>query len=188
MISSISSAPISTAAYTVTTTPTRGSSVSGSAQHTATKPDGAQAETAARTRELRVIDRRVRAHEAAHLAAAGALAQSGANFTMVRGPDGRSYAVSGEVSINVSPGRTPEETLAKAQQIRAAALAPARPSTQDFAVAAQAAQMAQQAQQKTTARGASEAITERDTHERIANALADFETREPTGTQIDLFS
>ncbi|WP_156776958.1 putative metalloprotease CJM1_0395 family protein [Nitrococcus mobilis] len=182
MISTISSTPIPTTAYTAT--PTRGNSV----QHTATERDAAQTETAARIRELRATDRRVRAHEAAHLAAAGALARSGANFTMVRGPDGRSYAVGGEVSLDVSPGRSPEETLAKAQQIRAAALAPADPSTQDFAVAAQAAQMAQQAQQEATAGGASETITERGTHEKIASALADFETREPAGTRIDLFS
>jgi len=50
--------------------------------------------------------------------------------------------VAGEVGIDTSKGRTPEETLARAQQIRAAALAPADPSGQDRAVAAAASQMA----------------------------------------------
>jgi len=58
------------------------------------------------------------------------------------------YAVGGEVQIDVSPGRTPEETVRKADQIRRAALAPADPSAQDYRVAAQAAQMMAQAQQE----------------------------------------
>jgi hypothetical protein len=89
---------------------------------------------------LAETDRQVRAHEAAHQAAAGGLGGA-ATFTYKTGPDGRSYAVGGEVPIDMSPGRTPEETLARARQVRAAALAPADPSGQDLAVAAQATQM-----------------------------------------------
>ena len=96
---------------------------------------------------LKAIDRQVRAHEAAHLAAAGGLAQGGANFTYTRGPDGKNYAVGGEVAIDTSPvPGDPAATLAKAQQIQAAALAPSDPSPQDHAVAAAAAAMAAQAQ------------------------------------------
>lgn len=87
-------------------------------------------------------DKEVRAHEQAHLSAAGGLATSGASYTYETGPDGRRYAVGGEVSIDVSPGRTPEDTLARAQQIQAAALAPADPSGADRQIAAQAARMA----------------------------------------------
>lgn len=61
------------------------------------------------------------------------------------------YAVGGEVSLDVSPGRTPEETLRRARQISAAALAPAEPSGQDLAVAARAAQMARQAEAELAA-------------------------------------
>ncbi|QID19784.1 hypothetical protein G3580_09275 [Nitrogeniibacter mangrovi] len=108
--------------------------------------------------ELAATDRRVRAHEAAHLAAAGGLAQGGANFQTERGPNGKLYAVAGEVSIDLSPGRTPEETLSRAEQVRRAALAPADPSAQDYRVAAQAAQMMAEAQrelitQRTDAQG-----------------------------------
>lgn len=98
--------------------------------------------------ELARIDRVVRTHEQAHLAAAGGLATSGATYGYRRGPDGVQYAVSGEVSIDMSPGRTPQETIAKAERIQAAAVAPADPSPQDRAVAGSAAKMKMQAQQQ----------------------------------------
>lgn len=91
--------------------------------------------------KLKARDREVRAHEMAHLAAAGGLANSGASFTYERGPDGVSYAIGGEVKIDTSKGSSPEDTMRRAQIIRAAALAPAEPSGQDRAVAAKAAQM-----------------------------------------------
>ncbi len=99
-------------------------------------------------RKLRARDAEVRSHEAAHLAAAGSLAGGGASFTLQTGPDGRIYAVGGEVSIDTSKGRTPEETIAKANQIRAAALAPAAPSGQDLKVAAAASRMESAAMQE----------------------------------------
>ncbi|MDR2015563.1 MAG: hypothetical protein LBP99_08110 [Azoarcus sp.] len=98
-----------------------------------------------RVEELKSTDRAVRAHEAAHMAAGGSLVTSGASFSYETGPDGQRYAVAGEVGIDTSKGRTPEETLTRAQQIRAAALAPADPSGQDRAVAAAASQMATEA-------------------------------------------
>jgi hypothetical protein len=53
------------------------------------------------------------------------------------------------VSIDTSPvAGNPEATIRKAQQIRAAANAPANPSGQDRAVAAQASQMEQAAHQE----------------------------------------
>jgi len=90
--------------------------------------------------QLSARDREVRDHENAHRAAGGALAGS-ASYTYATGPDGRSYAVGGEVPIDVSPGKTPRETIERAQQVRAAALAPKQPSGQDVAVAASASSM-----------------------------------------------
>lgn len=92
--------------------------------------------------ELKERDREVRAHEMAHVAAGAGLVTRGASYTYQTGPDGQRYAIGGEVGIDTSPGRTPEETLAKAERIRAAALAPAEPSGQDRQVAAQASRMA----------------------------------------------
>lgn len=92
--------------------------------------------------ELRQRDAEVRAHEQAHIAAGGPHVRGGANYTYQTGPDGRQYAVGGEVSIDTSavPGN-PELTEQKAQTVRRAALAPANPSAQDLKVAASASQM-----------------------------------------------
>lgn len=87
---------------------------------------------------LKKVDAEVRAHEQAHMAAAGGLVKGGASFSYKRGPDGQNYAVAGEVQIDTSRGATPEETLAKMMRVRAAALAPASPSPQDRKVAAAA--------------------------------------------------
>lgn len=91
--------------------------------------------------ELKQRDAEVRSHEQAHMAAAGNLAMGGPNYVFQTGPDGRQYAIGGDVKIDTSPGRTPEESARKAQQIRAAALAPADPSAQDLKVAAAASNM-----------------------------------------------
>jgi membrane protein involved in colicin uptake len=93
-------------------------------------------------RVLQLRDREVRAHEAAHAAAGGAYAGS-PKYTFERGPDGRTYATGGAVSIDISPiPGDPQATLQKAQQVRAAALAPAEPSGQDMKVAQKAQAMA----------------------------------------------
>src|SRR5262249_13045226 len=97
---------------------------------------------------LQARDREVREHEQAHLSAAAGIAISGPSYDYQVGPDGKNYAVGGEVRIDVSPARTPEETLTKAQQIERAALAPKDPSGPDRAVAAEADQMAEEAQAK----------------------------------------
>lgn len=96
--------------------------------------------------KLKIRDREVRAHELAHVSAGGQHITSGASFSFETGPDGRQYAVSGEVGIDTSavPG-DPAATLQKSQQVIRAALAPANPSAQDRRVASQAAVVAQQA-------------------------------------------
>ena len=96
--------------------------------------------------ELKARDREVRAHEAAHQAVGGQYA-GGMSFTYQRGPDGAQYAVGGEVSIDISPvSGNPQATIEKMRVVRAAAMAPAEPSGQDRAVAAQAMQVLLQAQ------------------------------------------
>ena len=96
--------------------------------------------------ELKQRDSDVRAHEAAHLGAAGGIAMSGASFEYQSGPDGIQYAIGGEVNIDTSPvPGDPAATLRKADTIRRAALAPAQPSGPDMQVAASATVMATQA-------------------------------------------
>lgn len=100
---------------------------------------------AAELQKLSSRDQQVRAHEAAHAAVGGRYAGS-PNFTCQRGPNGKAYAVKGEVNISTSPIHgNPEATLEKAETIRRAAMAPANPSAQDRSVAAKAAQMAAEA-------------------------------------------
>ncbi|MFK8042340.1 putative metalloprotease CJM1_0395 family protein [Congregibacter sp.] len=96
-------------------------------------------------RELADRDREVRAHEQAHASVGGRYA-SAPSYTYQRGPNGQQYAVAGEVSIDVSPvPNDPQATIEKARIVRRAALAPAQPSSQDRAVAAEATALEQQA-------------------------------------------
>ncbi len=98
--------------------------------------------------DLKQRDTEVRQHEQAHVAAGAGLTQGGPSFSYTTGPDGNRYATGGEVSIDTSEANTPEQTVRKMQTIRAAALAPANPSTQDRRVAAAAAQKSTEAMQE----------------------------------------
>lgn len=146
----------------------RGGATAGIATRDAPKPDAAEASSEAKGEEgagdptaprdttgepltkeeqeqvedLRARDREVRQHEQAHKAAAGQYATSGPTYSFQQGPDGRRYAVGGEVGIDTSEAQTPEATIRKMQQVRRAALAPAEPSAQDRRVAAAASQKA----------------------------------------------
>jgi hypothetical protein len=94
--------------------------------------------------KLKSRDSAVRAHEMAHVSAAGGLAGAPV-YSYQTGPDGKRYAIGGSVSIDTSAESSPEDTIAKAQRIRSAALAPADPSAADRAVASRAARMESQA-------------------------------------------
>ena len=97
-------------------------------------------------RLLRERDREIRAHEEAHRRAAGPHARGGPSYEYEVGPDGNRYAVDGKVQIDTSAiPDDPQATIRKMQQVRQAALAPAEPSAQDRAVAAQTMATEQQA-------------------------------------------
>lgn len=112
--------------------------------------------------KLKQIDSKVRAHEQAHISVGAGLIRGGPTFSYETGPDQKRYAVAGEVSIDTTPGRTPEETIPKAQHIRATALAPAEPSAQDHSVAAQAGQLELQAKLALAAQRQEESDTASD--------------------------
>ena len=96
--------------------------------------------------KLRQRDTQVRQHEMAHIAAGGQYVTGGPQYEYAKGPDGKMYAVGGEVSIDASPvPGNPDATAEKARIIKRAALAPANPSPQDVKVAAQADNMLQKA-------------------------------------------
>lgn len=95
--------------------------------------------------ELKSRDQEVRVHEQAHAAVGGRYASS-PSYDYERGPDGKSYAIGGEVQIDVSPvNGDPEATIQKMQVVRRAAMAPAQPSPADRAIASEATNKATQA-------------------------------------------
>lgn len=98
---------------------------------------------------LKTRDREVRSHEQAHLTAAGPYAKGPPSFEYQTGPDGKRYAVGGEVQIDASrvPGN-PQATLVKAQTVKRAAAAPANPSAQDRRVASQAVRIEAEARRE----------------------------------------
>jgi hypothetical protein len=112
--------------------------------------------------ELQARDSEVKAHEAAHQAAGGGMTGA-ATYTYQQGPDGKMYAIGGEVSISMSSGSTPQETIANARQIAAAAMAAGDPSPQDHAVAASARVMEMKAQQQL-AKQQQEEVIGKDTY------------------------
>lgn len=88
--------------------------------------------------QLKARDREVRDHEQAHKRVGGPYA-SQPTYEYQTGPDGQQYAVGGQVKIDVSPvADDPEATIDKMDVVKAAALAPAEPSSADRQVAAQA--------------------------------------------------
>lgn len=89
-----------------------------------------------RIAELKRIDAEVRAHEQAHINVGRGLVTSGPNYEYTYGPDGKQYAVAGEVGIDTSPEQAAQANIDKGQRIQDTALAPAEPSPQDRSVAA----------------------------------------------------
>lgn len=101
--------------------------------------------------QLTQRDKEVRTHELAHSTAGGS-ATGSPSYTFEVGPDGKKYAVNGEVSVDLSSvSGDPQATITKMQRVHAAALAPANPSSQDARVAATAAQKILSAQSELMA-------------------------------------
>jgi hypothetical protein len=120
-------------------------------ESTSQKNSASDASRSQRLDYLKQRDREVRAHEQAHVIAGGALVRGGANFGYATGPDGKLYAVSGEVSIDSSAiPEDPAATIRKMNQVIKAALAPAQPSGQDRSVASSAAKTQMSAQTALT--------------------------------------
>ncbi len=97
-------------------------------------------------RELKAADAEIRRHEQAHAAAGGQYAGA-PQYEYTDGPDGKRYATSGHVSIDVTPiAGDPKATIEKMDVVQRAANAPAEPSGADRSVAAKAAALKQTAQ------------------------------------------
>ena len=104
---------------------------------------------------LQQNDASIKSHEMAHLLVGGGYS-GGISFSYQQGPDGREYVSGGEVSISVSMGSTPEETIRNMRKLKQAALAPLDPSPQDVLVALQAAAVISRMQRKLSRTGSTE--------------------------------
>ena len=87
-----------------------------------------------------------------------------------KGPDGKDYAVGGEVQISTSEESEPEQTITKMQQVRRAALAPAEPSSQDYSVARKAQQKEMEARAELNSSKAEKADEDENPSEQSKNA------------------
>jgi hypothetical protein len=134
-------------------------------------------------KKLQARDLEVKQHEAQHMATGGGLVRGGMKLDYSTGPDGQSYAVGGEVSIDISSGSTPEETASKMQQIKSAALAPSEPSGQDYAVAAQATAMEMDALAEATKEQTEE--TQKETTKKVEEKK-DVEKKEDTDKENEI--
>ena len=140
--------------------------------------------------ELKARDTEVKAHEQAHIAAGGSYVRGGARYDYQTGPDGKKYAVGGEVSIDTSAVEgDPQATINKAQVILKAALAPAEPSGQDKAVASQARQMMASARKElmsekinTNSENTADATTENSTSAANNNKNATASSNQESST------
>lgn len=131
--------------------------------------------------ELKRRDQEVRSHELAHAAVGGAFTGS-PNYSFETGPNGKKYAVEGEVSVDLStvPG-DPRATITKMQKVHAAALAPANPSVQDTRVAANAAQIILQAQSELLAAQGNEFAREKSESSAYVNPNGTLEQASQVG-------
>ncbi|WP_293762255.1 putative metalloprotease CJM1_0395 family protein [uncultured Aquitalea sp.] len=142
--------------------------------------------------ELKARDTDVRQHEQAHIAAGGAIVSGGANYTYQEGPDGKQYAIGGDVSIRMGSGDTPQEQLDNARKVKAAALAPVDPSGQDQSVAAQADLLISQAESQVNAQQAQQ-LQQSQNNPVTATATAIFQaianpSGGKTGKSVDTYA
>lgn len=165
--------------------------VGGNAQNIKTElANGLTASQLSVIEKLQSRDLQVRSHEMAHVSAGGQYVTSGVNFSYQKGPDGKMYAVGGEVGIDLSPiANNPQATIAKMMIVRNAALAPADPSPQDRSVAAAASSMLADAQTQLIEMQTEKAKESRNSGTRVNGSKLyenNSETLNTTGTEIDL--
>jgi len=124
---------------------------SGKTSQSEKKGDNQQSLDEAELRQIQQLksrDAEVRAHEQAHIAAAGQYASGGPSYSYQTGADGKRYAVGGSVPIDIGKESTPAATIIKMRTVKRAALAPANPSAADRQIAAQAGMQEMQAMQE----------------------------------------
>jgi len=129
---------------------------------------------------LKMRDQEVRAHERAHKSIGGRYTGS-VSFSYQDAPDGKRYAVGGEVPIDIAPvAGDLQATIVKMNTVKAAALAPSDPSSQDKNVAATAVRIIAEARSDLAIEKQSESVSEGSSSsdnndKKYANAATQFE-------------
>jgi hypothetical protein len=135
---------------------------------------------------LKARDAEVRAHELAHASVGGAAAGA-PSYDFKTGPDGRRYAVGGEVSIDISEVKgDPRATIAKMNKVKAAALAPVDPSGQDKRIAATATTKIQQAHADLVVENNTESSTSASKENLRVDSADDSGTKSALGSGDEL--
>lgn len=132
--------------------------------------------------ELKARDLEVKVHEQAHIGAAAGLNTSAPSYEYETGPDGKRYAVGGEVNISFVESKDPASNIANAQKMKNAALAPAQPSGQDYSVARHADSIVAQAQKELTQQKMEETTVDNQTTEQTETI---GNTAENSGSAIE---
>ncbi|MDA7817593.1 putative metalloprotease CJM1_0395 family protein [Sulfurimonas sp.] len=131
--------------------------------------------------DLQARDAEVKAHEAAHQS--GGASTGGASYTYQQGPDGKMYAIGGEVSVSVGGGSTPDEIISNARAVIASAMAPGDPSAQDMAVASSARVMMMKAEQQK-AQALQEEINGKETYQNASTQ--DNDKKDQNNIKVDI--
>ena len=148
-----------------------------------TNAEGLTEEEQKQVLELKQRDQEVRAHEQAHKNVAGPYAGA-ISYDTVTGPDGQQYAIGGSVQIDTSPiPNNPRATIQKLEVVIRAALAPADPSPEDFAVARSAQSGLQQARNELRQQEEAEREEARDSDPTpIQEAIESYKRAEQTNS------
>lgn len=130
--------------------------------------------------KLKARDLEVKTHEQAHISAAAGLSTSAPTYEYQVGPDGKRYAIGGEVNISFVESKDPEANITNAEKMKNAALAPAEPSGQDYSVARNADSIIAQAQKELSQQKTEESKTNNQTSDQTESLGTTADSSETT--------
>lgn len=140
-----------------------------------------------KVKRLKQQEEKVMRRVNSRLAAGGDICEK-PTFQYEIGPDGKRYKTAGEVKIDISPCKTPEETIAKMQRVKKAAMACGEPTKEDRAIYEEADRIAQMAQAQLNQERARQSAEERKKREEeIAERHGDANKTRKGGKNLRTF-
>ncbi len=95
--------------------------------------------------ELKSRDKEVRLHEAEHMRNPELISVGGPKFTYAIGPDGKAYAIGGNVTLTTGKPKSPEDAMQKAMALKNSSMGVGEPSSKDIGASISAGAMFQEA-------------------------------------------